>query len=737
LGLESLGRAVYRRRYIVLVVWAAIFIAALPFAPRAADFLKPGGFTREHHQAVQARRVLQERLGFSTVSLEVVFQHPQWTAYQPEFTQAVLRATASVAGAEGVSSVRTHLDDPARVGKSGHSVHVTIGLQMQLEEAIDALEGLTARIDPGPLQMTVTGGPTLYKDISLASEADLRRSETFAFPLAAFTLLLVFGALAAAVAPAVVGGTGVAVALAVIFFLSQGVDMSVFALNIVSLLGIGLGIDYSLFYTSRFREELANGRSVPDAIAATQRAAGTAIVFSAIASLVGLASLLAFDSMVLQSVGIGAIAVIGAALLASTTLMPALLSVLGERVNRYRIGIRWDKTGKSLWAPLSLWVMKRPILVLVPTVTFLVALAIPVKDLRLGTVDATVLPPSMESRQGFDLLREEFGFTLNTFIPVAYTFEGSPFEQGNLAAVYAYGRALEGLPEVKRVTSIVTLDKSYTFDQYKLMYARPEALTDINAQLLLQDTVRDGIVVFGVQSESHPFSPEARRLVGEIRALRPPSGHRTYVDGGSGEVKDIVDSLYGRFPLAIGAVVAVTYVTLLLLFRSLLLPLKAVVLNVLSILASYGALVFVFQQGHLSGLLDFQSLGMIEATTPILLFAILFGLSMDYEIFLLSRVAEAYKRTGDNRASVAEGLEKSGLIITGAGAILVVVAASFLAADIVIVKAVGLGLALAVFVDVTIVRALVAPALMRIAGKWNWWLPGWLARILLEVHGVA
>ncbi len=733
--LESFGRLIYRRRFVVLGVWAAIALAALPFVPRAGDFLRPGGFTRDDYPSVQARQVLRERLNFSTVSVEAVFTHPVWDAYQPEFIQAVLRAVAALQTMPEVTAVRTHLDDPARAGKSGHSVHVSIGLDMAVDDAIPLLPEITGRIDPGPLSMTITGAPALYRDITLTSEADLRRAEAFALPLAAVTLLLVFGGVVAALAPAAVGGAGVAVALALIYFLSRGVDMSVFALNIVSLLGIGLGIDYALFYTSRFREELANGRSVPDAIAVTQSAAGIAIVFSAITSLIGLVSLLAFDSMVLRSVGIGAVIVIGAALLAAMTLMPALLGVLGPRVNMFRFGFNWGRNRRSFWVPLSLWVMKRPLLVLTPTIVLLAALAWPVKDLELGTVDATVLPQTLESRRGFDLLREEFGFTLSTFIPVAYTFDGDPFEARNLAALYSYGKALEALPDARRVASIVNLHPTYTLAQYQQMYLHPESVADVSAQLLLQDTVRPGTVMFLVEAGVHPFSSEAMRLVAEVRALQPPAGHTAYVDGGSAEVSDIIRSLYGRFPWVIAVIVIVTYLSLLLLFRSLLLPLKAVLLNILSILASYGALVFVFQQGHFSGLLDFRALGVIEATTPILLFAILFGLSMDYEIFLLSRVAEAYKRTGDNRASVAEGLQKSGLIITGAAAILVVVAASFVAADIVIVKAIGLGLALAVFVDATVVRALAAPALMRLAGDWNWWLPVWLRRVLPEVRG--
>jgi RND superfamily putative drug exporter len=285
------------------------------------------------------------------------------------------------------------------------------------------------------------------------------------------------------------------------------------------------------------------------------------------------------------------------------------------------------------------------------------------------------------------------------------------------------------------VTSIVNLEPTFGTEQYELLYTHPESITDVAAARIVEESVRNGAILFLIHSDLHPFWPETRQLVTDIRALIPPGGE-LHVSGGAGEITDIIAALYGKFPYVIAAVLGVTYISLMLLFRSVLLPLKAVLLNALSILASYGALVFVFQEGNFSGVLNFEAMGVIEATLPILLFAIIFGLSMDYEIFLLSRVAEAYERTGDNTIAVAEGLQRSGLIITGAASILIIVALSFVLADVVVVKAIGLGLAIAVFVDVTLVRALVAPAIMRIAGPWNWWLPGWLDRILPEVKRV-
>ncbi|MEE2842270.1 MAG: MMPL family transporter [Chloroflexota bacterium] len=733
--LNALGALVVRRKYIVVAVWALIILAALPFAPRAQEFLKPGGFSNESFPSVKARKVLQERLELSTLSIDFVFSHPEWQPFDARFSDAVLKAVGDLDKYGEISYVVTHLDDPQRASSTSNTVHVTAGLTIELEESLGFLKTVTADVDPGPLDLIITGAPALYRDISLASQEDLRRGESVAFPIATFTLLLVFGTLIAAILPAAVGGGGVLVGLGIVFFMSQGIDMSVFALNIVTLLGIGVGIDYSLFYTSRFQEELRSGKSVDDAVLGANSHAGKAIMFSAITSLIGLISLVAFPVMMLRSVGIGAVAVIFAALLAALTLMPALLAILGHRVNRFRIGPDWAKRN-GFWVPLSNWVMKRPWMVLLPTVTILVLLAIPAGSMRLGTVDATILPDSLESRRGFDVLREEFGFALKTVIPVGYTFEGSPFARRNIDNAYDIGRELERLDGVSRVISVVNLDPTFGPDQYEVLYQSPESITDVALARIVRETVRDGAILFLVESELHPFWPETRELVTEIRSLLPPEGNggTLHVDGGASEITDIINALYGKFPIIIAVVLIVTYLSLMLLFRSVILPLKAVLLNVLSILASYGALVFVFQQGHFSGLLNFEAMGVIEATLPILLFAIIFGLSMDYEIFLLSRVAEAYDRTGDNEAAVAEGLQKSGMIITGAAGILIVVAASFVLADVVVVKAIGLGLAIAVFVDVTLVRALVAPAIMRIAGPWNWYLPGWLDRILPEVR---
>ena len=341
------------------------------------------------------------------ISFELIFDSENHGAYEDAFTEDLQKALSIIGARPEVARVVTHLDDPTRVSPDGRSVHVTIGLVLDLEEGRDFLETARPLIDPGGLGLTFTGGPSLYADISLSSEKDVRRAEILAFPLSTVALLLVFGTVVAAFLPATVGGVGVALALAAVALISRGVDMSVFVLNIVTLLGIGLGIDYSLFFTSRFREQIAAGDTVEEAVARAQATAGSAILFSGVTSLIGLASLTAFEFMMLRSVGIGAVIVITAAILAAITLMPAVLSILGHRVNAFRVLPSFlDHNDRDMWGGLSRWVMKRPLQIAVPTILFLLVLAAPVRDIRLGTVDAPILPTDLESRRGFDILRD-------------------------------------------------------------------------------------------------------------------------------------------------------------------------------------------------------------------------------------------------------------------------------------------------------------------------------------------
>jgi RND superfamily putative drug exporter len=501
-------------------------------------------------------------------------------------------------------------------------------------------------------------------------------------------------------------------------------------LNLASMLALGLGTDYALFLVSRYREELLS-HPPADALALTMATAGRAVFFSAGTVLVGLAGLLAFRFMLLRSLGIAGMAAVGAAVLAALTLLPALLALLGPRVNALRVLGRGHTAGEQAdgpWARLARFVLRHPWRVLLPVCGLLAALGAPFLGARLSTPDARILPPDTPSRRAVALLREEFDPGAGTPLLLAVSAPGSIVAREQLGTLYDLTRTLASDPRVSRVDSIVDLDPRLTKEQYALLYANPEASPDMWARGAAQVLAKGNTTLVSVSPALDPIGAETKALVRALRATVPAPGWTIQVTGAAASALDLTESLYRDFPAVIALVVGVTYVLLTITFRSVVLPAKAVVMNMLSLVASYGALAAVFQYGvlaHLPAPFGVAPLDYVEATLPILLFCTLFGLSMDYEVFLLSRIQEAYRATGDNAASVAIGLQASGKVITGAAAIVVVVAGAFaLAAGVAQIKALGLGIAIAVLVDATIVRALLVPATMRLLGRWNWWFPG-------------
>jgi len=369
--------------------------------------------------------------------------------------------------------------------------------------------------------------------------------------------------------------------------------------------------------------------------------------------------------------------------------------------------------------------------VLVPTMMLLIAFGSPFRHVNISSPDATILPNSTESRKGFDVLVDSYG--PGEISPLVLVFQSptSVFERENVAAVYDLVTHLRGREDVVRVEGFAAFGPEITAEQaYSLVQIQRQA-SESGLAFRFRNFAHDQYAMLLVYTGSYPSDPVSKDLLDEIRKTPVGGDMSMLVDGGTAEIVDVVREMYGAFPLAVALVLLATYIVLFLLFHSVFLPLKAIVMNTLSLFASYGALVWVFQDGHLERALRFESLGYVEASLPIIMFCILFGLSMDYEVFLLSRVREEWERTGDNTESVALGLQRSGRIISSAALIVVVVAISFVSADVILVKALGFGIALAVFLDATIVRALLVPATMRLMGHWNWWRPRFLERITL------
>ena len=737
--LLELGCWLYRRRRTVIAGWALVLLVALPIAPGVFRALSAGGFTSPDLEAFRAGQLLADRFGFNPSNLVLVYDDPSGSlrADDPRFTQYVQDSLETVRQLPGVQRVVTANENSRQIAPDGGAQYATIGLGNTASNLNDVVPNIQRSLRTTPLEVTLTGAPVFYQDIFDVTERDLRRAELLSIPTAAIALVFVFGSVVAGAVPGLVGGTAVAVTLALMVLLSRISELSIFSLNLATMLGLGLGIDYSLFIVSRFREELARGESVERAVGWSVATAGRAVLFSGATVMIGLLALATFDITALRSMGIAGSLVVAISVLAALTLLPAVLGIMGPRIDALAIGPLAASTeraagGSGFWTRLADMVMVRPVLFLVPLLTLLIGLGLPFLRVEFGAPDASILPTDVQSRRGFDLLRTHWGDgELSPVLLVLQTADGSsPLRTDHVTALAAFMRRVQADPRVQRVESAVSLDPRITPDQYAVVYADPNRIGDVYGNLAVQATVRQDILLANVTSRFGQTDDRSKDLVRSIRATPPPVGFRLLVGGGTAGVIDYADRLYEQFPRAAAIVVLAIYVVLLWTFGSVILPLKAVAMNVLSILASYGALVVIFQEGAFADVLHFKPLGFVEASLPIIMFCVLFGLSMDYEVFLLTRVQEAHFDGADNAASVARGLERSGRIITSAAGIVVLVSLSFAAADIVLIKALGLGTAIAVLLDATLVRALLVPATMRLLGDWNWWAPPWLRWVL-------
>lgn len=729
----ALGRFVFRYRWFLIVFWVFVFAASLFFAPRVSDVLTGEAYEDVQSEATQASAILQQDLGQSSASLTVVFSSASYEVTDPRFQQAMNSFLVGLDQDQRVESITTFATMPSFVSTDGRTTYAVLRLS-EPDAGSDLYSELKARLPPtsSDIRIAVTGLAAVHSDILDVSESDLQRAEMISLPLVLVALILVFGTLLAAGAPLIVGAASVVTTLALVYFLGHQTGMSVFVLNVASMLGLGMAIDYSLFLVSRFREELKNG-DVERATVVTVATAGKAIFFSGATTAAAMIGLVFFKFTILRSLGIGGGLVVLVSVLAALTFLPAVLAAAGPKINAIPLVPRWGKgTARGFWRGLAVKVMKRPILVMVLTVALLLLLGVPFLSVRMGEPDATILPKDVSSRQGYDMLRESFGEGAISPVTIAVKTDGDVFQPQNIGALYDFTREIARDERVKKIDSLVTIDPSLTKQQYQMLYSNPAFIPPQYAALVASIAKGDATVV-RVTTDLSAVSPEAKEVVERIRSL-DKQGMEVYVGGITAGLNDVVDILYRDFPWIVLFVVGVIYVALVLFFQSVILPLKAVVMDGLSIVASYGALVFIFQQGHFSNLLGFTPQQSVEASLPIIMFCILFGLSMDYEVFLLSRVKEAYDASGDNTSAVATGLERTGGIITSAALIMVLVSASFAFADIVVIKSLGLGIAIAIFLDATVVRSLLVPATMRILGRWNWWAPRFLRKVLPDTR---
>jgi uncharacterized membrane protein YdfJ with MMPL/SSD domain len=698
---DRLGQRFLRWRW--PIIGAAVLFLAVSIVWGTGVFgrLSGGGFDTPNSESAQAAERIEGSFGRQDADVAIVYASDTLTVDDPAFRTEVEQTLAGVPALDlsQVTTVWTEGGSPALVSEDGRQTLVLLQLAADDEESRqDMYEGMADSLVADNLGTYRGGAVPTFLDVNEQIEQDLARAETLSAPILLVLLVLVFGSLAAASLPLAIGLIAILGAFTTLNVISQFTDVSVYSINIVIMLGLGLAIDYALFIVSRFREEmraLGNTRDVvPAALGRTMVTAGRTVLVSGVIVAVSLASLLFFGQGFLQSMGYGAIAAVLVALIAALTVLPALLALLGPRVDALRIRPRRrassDEAGEEngVWARLARAVMRRPGIIAASTTALLIVLALPFLNIAWGGVDYRVLPAGTESRIA--------GERISTDFPLAST--------SNLDVV---------------VTGVSGADIE--------LYAQQLGSLDGATGARVVGTA-DGTTLVSVGLPGDPSAEPAQQLVGAVRDVQVPDGAEVLVGGAAAAQADTLASLGERLPWAAAFVIIVTMVLLFLAFGSLLLPVKAVIMAALSLSAMFGVIVWVFQEGNLASWFGVTPTGAIEATQPVIMVAIAFGLSMDYEVFLLSRIREEWDRTHDNTRAVAIGLQRTGRIITSAALLLVVVIGAFATSGISFITMIGVGLAFAILLDATVIRGLLVPATMRLLGRANWWAPAPLLR---------
>ena len=722
---SNLGLIIYKYKKLVILLWALLFISSSIVAPRVFDQLVSGGFDIKGTESARAAELIEE-MGLAQSTIDIVFQRNDYSMSQDVFFQQIEQATFELDSIDQISSILIPgKTNEMSISKDKDTVIVTLWIDGSLDDAQRLVPIVRNYIsDEQGIKSYVTGFASVFYDVEIASKKDLIKGEIISLPLVLLALVLIFGALYSSFVPLIAGMVAIGITTGLIFVFSSFIEMSVFSLNIATFLGLGAAVDYSLLLVSRFREELENSNT-QESIIKTVSTAGRAIFFSAFTTCLGLSGLLFFNITMLRSIAIGGIAVIIVSALLSFTLTPALLSILGSRINKYRIPIKKSFSQVNFWRTISNFVMRRSLIISVPILILLVIAGLPFQRINLGSPSADLLPPAYESRQGTEIISRAFGEGHSDPIIIAVqASNGSIKGQEEIEALKLFTNKIIEDPRVKSVYSIVDFDPDMEIEGYINFYKNFALLPDNPLKESILSMSSEGITYITVIANFKGTDPRAKELVQDIRAYQPRGPIlESFTTGFTAGTIDSIEFLYSRFPMAIALVILGILGALFLSFRSILLPIKAVIMNALSILASLGALVVIFQDGRLEAITGIQSTGQIESTIPILLFFVLFGISMDYEVFLLSRIQERYSDSGDNDLAVTEGLIKTGPVITNAAIIFILVGVGFAAGDLTLIRIWAVGLIIGVALDVTVVRSIMVPALMKIFGDWNWWAP--------------
>ena len=713
--LDRLGHFLVRRRWFVLAGTLVTIVVAGGFGGNVAEHMFNGGFDEPDSESTRAAAVLRTEFRQAPPNFLLLVTAKRGTVNDAAIRQEGLRLTNELQRERDVGQVLSHWnlgpDSPLQNRDKTRAIIVAeiLGNDDESGEIADRLIPKYS-FDKEAVKVRVGGFEAIFDEVSTTIEEDLARGEAIAVPITLVLLIVVFGSVIAAFLPLGIGIISILGTFLVLRLLTMVTDVSVFALSMVTAMGLGLAIDYSLFIVSRFREEMRKGADTEQAVVTTVRTAGRTIIFSGITVAVSLSALLVFPLVFFRSFGYAGIGVVFTAVLGAVVFLPAMLAILGPRVDKWALWRRHPKeVGEGFWHRMAMFVMHRPVPVALGVVALLLLLGVPFLHVNLGLPDERVLPPSARTRQVHDTLRREFPTEeVQSLRVVAPGVENPVVKRKEIGA---YAATLSKLDGVARVDSFNGL-------YIEGRQARPSG--PLSARYATADATW-----YQVVPAVDPFSEQAEALTKRIREVDAPFGE-VLVGGSSAQLVDAKSALFSRLPWAIAIIGVATFVLLFLMFGSLLVPAKALVLNFLSLTATFGAMVWIFQDGHLSGLLDFTATGTLDISSPILMFCIAFGLSMDYEVFLLSRIKEEYDKTGDNVSSVAIGLERTGRIVTAAAVLISVVFLAIGSSSVRFIKLFGIGMTVAVLMDAFVIRGTLVPAFMRLAGRANWWLPAFL-----------
>lgn len=729
-----------RYHWAVVFTWvliALICAASLPFLGKP---FKLGGVTDPAAESTQARKIMEKELPFGGSRVIIIFKSKNNSIQNSIVAAQIKKSLSRLNDLPFEMRVVSPYQNAKQISDNNRVAYAVIKTNMTTEQLGSYMDAIRQALGkPKNVEMYIGGEPAYTADVYKLSESNLIRGELIALPICFVVMIGVFAGIIPALITIFTGIISITIIITILYILGNQMDLTVFVLNISTMLGLSLGLDYALLLTYRFREEYLKCKDSKKTLSIVLSTGGLSILFSGIIVLISIASLIFFPINVLFSLGVAGIVLVIVTMACSLTFLPSMLCLLDKNIVGVISPIKKisaENIHDHRWYRFFMLVMKYPLVFIIPTIFVLLLLGYPFLSVKLNSPDAKILPTTSESRKVLDFFESSFNPQELTPIEIVFTSKNkSILGKNDISALYDYAKKLQKDNRVDKVYSIVTINSDLNKAQYQAIYKSPDSLpfTALQKQSFSESTKKQ-YTVMSVIGKYSKYDKRNSDLIHSIRTDKLNNHMVKQVTGVSAEIIDTIDTMYKLFFKFLIIISIVTYFTLMCLLRSLILPLKAILMNMLSLSVCYGMLVYIFQEGHFARFLHFSPLGFTDMTLPILLFFVLFGLSMDYEVFILSRIKEYYDQTGDNEKSVAMGLERSARIISSAALIIVIVSGAFVTADIIFIKAFGLGAALAIAVDASLIRLLLVPATMRLLGRWNWYLPKWLDKLLPHIH---